>query len=316
MNKKVLVLGGTGAMGTYLVPKLVEDGYTVDVAAIDNESPFDSAVNYFKADAKDMAVVSEIVKNHYDAVIDFMIYNTKTFPDFASVYLDNTDQYIYLSTYRVYADEEHPIREASPRLLDVSEDPQLLASDDYCIYKANGENLLRSKEKKNWTIIRPAITFSKKRCQLLIHEREHLLPYIRQGKPVPLFSEALSFQATMSWAGDVAEMERRLLFNDRALGEDFNVTTSEHHSWGEIADYYSDLFSLKYVLSDENTYLAGRGDINVDYCPAAKYQLHYDRMFNRDMDNTKILEYTRMKQSELTSLYDGLKRERETILND
>ena len=30
--KKILVLGGTGAMGVYLVPKLIERGYAVDVA--------------------------------------------------------------------------------------------------------------------------------------------------------------------------------------------------------------------------------------------------------------------------------------------
>lgn len=31
--KRVLVLGGTGAMGVYLVPKLAGMGYKVDVAA-------------------------------------------------------------------------------------------------------------------------------------------------------------------------------------------------------------------------------------------------------------------------------------------
>lgn len=34
--KKILVLGGTGAMGTYLVPKLAERGYSVDVVSIDD----------------------------------------------------------------------------------------------------------------------------------------------------------------------------------------------------------------------------------------------------------------------------------------
>ena len=34
--KKILVLGGTGAMATYLVPKLAERGYSVDVVSIDD----------------------------------------------------------------------------------------------------------------------------------------------------------------------------------------------------------------------------------------------------------------------------------------
>ena len=40
-----------------------------------------------------------------------------------------------------------------------------------------------------------------------------------------------------------------------------------------------------------------------------RYQLIYDRLFDRIMDNSKVLEVTGMKQSELTTLYDGLKRE-------
>jgi hypothetical protein len=42
---------------------------------------------------------------------------------------------------------------------------------------------------------------------------------------------------------------------------------------------------------------------------SARYQLIYDRLFDRIMDNSKVLEVTGMKQSELTTLYDGLKRE-------
>lgn len=39
-------------------------------------------------------------------------------------------------------------------------------------------------------------------------------------------------------------------------------------------------------------------------------------MFTRVMDNTKILSATGLTQAELTPLYDGLLRERETLLAD
>jgi len=35
MSKKVLVLGASGAMGQYLVPKLAERGYEVDAVALE-----------------------------------------------------------------------------------------------------------------------------------------------------------------------------------------------------------------------------------------------------------------------------------------
>jgi nucleoside-diphosphate-sugar epimerase len=247
MNKKVLVLGGTGAMGSYLVPKLVEDGYTVDVVSMDDAVSDSPDLQYIKANAKDKAVLGELLSKRYDGIVDFMIYHIREIPEYLPLLLENTDHYIYLSSYRVFADEEHLIVESSPRLLDVSKDEVLVRSDDYSIYKAHGENFIRESKRRNWTIIRPAITYSHKRCQLITLERQHLLPYIQSGKPVPLYADALTVQGTMSWAGDVAEMQKRLLFNDRAICEDFNVTTSEHHSWGEIADYYGDLFSLKYT---------------------------------------------------------------------
>ena len=37
-------------------------------------------------------------------------------------------------------------------------------------------------------------------------------------------------------------------------------------------------------------------------------------MFDRIMDNSKVLKVTGMKQSDLITLYDGLSREKKTIL--
>lgn len=316
MSKKVLALGGTGAMGTYLVPKLVEDGYTVDVVSLDDMTSDNPRLRYIKANVKDTAVLSELLYKRYDGIVDFMIYPTGEIPVYLPLMLQNTEHYIYLSSYRVFADEEHPIVESSPWLLDVSKDEEYVRSDDYGIYKARGEDFLRQSRFRNWTILRPAITYSRKRCQLITLERFHLLPYIRSGKPVPLFDKALTVQGTMSWAGDVAEMQRRLLFNEKAICEDFNVTTSEHHSWGEIAEYYKDLFGLNYQPVDEETYFLARADYNETSRQALKWQLWYDRMFNRIMDNSKVLKVTGLKQSQLMPLYEGLKLERKTILEE
>lgn len=72
--KKVLVIGGTGAMGTYLVPKLVERGYKVDVIANDEVLPENKAnLTYHRADMYDEKLVRETLKNTYDGVVDFMI---------------------------------------------------------------------------------------------------------------------------------------------------------------------------------------------------------------------------------------------------
>ena len=111
----------------------------------------------------------------------------------------------------------------------------------------------------------------------------------------------------MSWAGDVAKMIAGLLFNDRAFGKTFTVATAEHHTWGEIAEYYKAICNLDCVWIDKEDYLKILSPN--PYWPGARWQLEYDRLFDRIIDNSAILNATGMKQSELTKLYDGLERE-------
>ena len=141
-SRKVLVLGATGALGQYLVPRLAAMGYRVDGVAIDDKTDNIPNVNYIKANAKDRAVLQQLLANSYDGIVDFMIYNSGELPYFLPLLPEHTDHYIYLSSYRVYDNKEHPVRETSPRLIDSSDDLLLRNSDDYSIYKARGENVL------------------------------------------------------------------------------------------------------------------------------------------------------------------------------
>lgn len=318
MSKKVLILGATGAMGSYLTQKMVNAGYEVDGVCLEEKVSDKPNLRYIQAkDAKDPAFVDEIVKNHYDGVVDFMIYNSISFRNTFPKYLNNVGQYIYTSSCRVYANEENPIREGSPRLMDVTNDQQLLFSDDYCMHKARGENALRASKFKNWTIIRPSTTYSSKRCQLLTLERPTILKCLRSGQPALLAEKTRNIPASLTWGGDVAEMIFRLMFNDQALCNDFNVTSSECRTWQEIADYYAEIFGLKYEWVDELTFQRFR---NPKFDPerdlAAVWQLKYARMFNRAYDNSKVLQATGMKQEELKTLYEGLLYEKESILAD
>ena len=307
--KKILVPGGTGAMGTYLVPELLRMGYKVDVVSLDDVESTDPNLRYFKANFIDAAVRAEFLKGDYDAIVDFMIYNkfNTPFRDVRDQFLENTGHYIYFSTYRIYANEEHPIKETSPRLLDVATDEKYLAAEDYSLYKARGEDLLHASGKKNWTIVRPAITFSKRRFQLVTMEANTIIPRARRNAITPIPEEALNIQATMSWAGDVGKMISRLVMNDAAKGEIYTLATAEHNTWADVAGYYRELIGLRTAAVPEEDYLdawtCGKKS------DAARWQLELDRFFDRIVDNTKILTVTGMKQSELMPVYDGLKRE-------
>ena len=304
--KKALVIGGTGAMGVYLVPELLRLGFKVDVVALVCPESDNPNLTYIKKNAMDIEVMKEIIKNEYDAIIDFMVYSTKGLMNlFFPMYLGACSHYIYLSTYRVYADEEHPIKETSPRLLDVSKDEVLLTSGDYCIYKAEGEDILKARPEQHWSIIRPAITYSKRRFQLMTLEMDIVIRRMMEGKVVPLAEGAIDKEATMSWGGDVGVMIARLALNPETFGEAYSACTAEHHTWREIAEMYKRIGGLKYAIVDNDTYV-GFNNWHPHY---PRQQLIYDRCFDRIMDNTKILNATGMKQSELMSLEEGLKLE-------
>ena len=115
----------------------------------------------------------------------------------------------------------------------------------------------------------------------------------------------------------MAEMIFRLMFNDQALCNDFNVTSSECRTWQEIADYYHEIFGLNYEWVDELTYQRFRiPTFDPEKDLTAVWQLKYARMFNRAYDNSKVLQATGMKQEELKTLYDGLMYEKASILAD
>ena len=306
-NKKVLVLGGTGAMGVYLVPQLLQMGYTVHVVSLDQRHSSDPNLVYTRADASDPAFLDRLLKGGYGAIVDFLLYGTEAFRQRYRTLLENTDHYIYLSSYRVYADSASPITENTPRLLDLSEDRDFLASEDYALYKARGEDLLTASPYGNWTAVRPAITYSKTRFQLVTLEANVHVCRMAQGKKVVLPREALEVQGTMTWAGDVAKMIARLLHNPRAYREFYTVATAEHRSWGEIAGYYQEIGGMEYVATDLERYLEILTGPQPN--PHIRWQLLYDRMFQRVIDNAKILDAVQMKQSELMPLREGLERE-------
>ncbi len=302
--KKVLVLGGTGAMGRYVVPELLKLGYSVDVVALDEMQSDNENLKYIKGNTKENGFLEEILKNRYDGVVDFMTYGFEEFKGIYKLFLDNTKHYIFLSSCRVFADAP-PITEKSPKLLDVSDDKDFLATEDYALYKAREENLLIESDYKNWTIVRPATTYSTGRFQLVTLEAATVIHRMQAGKVIVLPEAAMKCQATLSWGGDVGKMIALLLFNSKAYGEDYNIATAEHHSWEEIADMYNELCPFKYVTVSTEDYL----DIIAEGAAWAKYQLIYARMFERITDNTKILRDTGMKQEDLMMLKDGLRLE-------
>lgn len=309
--KKILILGATGAMATYLIPTLLEQGMritgvTLDVAKSEHEN-----LNYVQADAMDLDFLRNTLAEGYDAVFDFLVYNTKElYAQYYPLFLSSTAHYIFFSTYRVYA-SDYPLTEESPRLYDVALPDDFVTEKEYSIYKAQEEDMLRASGHRNFTIVRPAITYSQCRFQLTTLEANLLIYRMLRGQTIILPEGAMECQATMTWAGDVAKMLSAILFNPEAFGQTYTVSTAEHHTWREIAQMYVRIGGLKYITVSNEEYLRIFGG-----SVYSKQQLEYDRCFHRVIDNRKILALMGAKQEDLMPLEEGLRMEFESLTQE
>lgn len=298
---RILLLGGTGAMGVYLVGALRALGHEVCVTSR-RPRPDTEGVRYLLGNAHDLAFVQAAAQTRPDAVVDFMVYDTPTFRGRVSALLGLSGHYLFLSSYRVYA-ETVPLSETSPRLLEACHDAAYLRTDEYGLAKARQEDLLRAFGAGGgtyWTILRPGITFSRARFQLGTLEADTVCWRSFHGLPVALPREMLGRRTTLTWGKDAAAMIARLTLNPKAFGETFTVASAESHTWREVAALYGEAIGLRVREVPLEAYLRVMG---------GPYQVRYDRLFNRVIDNRKVLAATGLSQADLTPLAEALPRE-------
>lgn len=296
---KVLLLGGTGAIGAHLQRAALGRGHEVHVTSRKPRESADSRLVFHEGDALDVGYFAGLASEHsFDAIVDFMVYRTAEFAQRVGDLLAACRHYVYLSSYRVFADTAGAlITEDSPKLLDSCGDADYLATDEYALAKARQEAILQSEGRGNWTIVRPSISYAANRVQLGCLEARAILPRAQSGLPVIIPSEMMDCQTTMTWAGDVGRIIAALLAKDGAMGEDYNVLTGESRSWREIADIYRASIGLQVEEVSLGEYLS----LGVN-----PYQLAYDRMFDRRCDNSKILAMLDPPERSLTAPETGL----------
>ena len=181
--------------------------------------------------------------------------------------------------------------------------------DAYCVFSADtaqgpvsmlavcdGMGGLSSGEVASATVIRAFADWFRLELPLLLRRA-------KKHQPVFIPAEALHVSATCTWAGDVAELMARLLFQKQALGECYSLCTAEHHTWGEIAQMYEKLLDVQFVPVPAQDYLSF-----FENSLSARVQLRYDRLMQREMDNRKVLLAAGMQQADFTPLAEGLSR--------
>lgn len=307
----ILILGGTGAMGKYLTDILSVDKNTKVYVTSRNKHESRDNILFLHRNAHDDIFLNKILEiMKYDVIVDFMAYNESEFEKRTEKLLKSTNQYIFLSSSRVYADTEI-IKENSPRLLDVSEDLEYLKTGEYALSKACQENILKNSNYNNWTIVRPYITYSDERLQLGVFEKEQWLFRALRGKTILFFKNIADKKTTLTYGQDVAMGICELINNESSLKKVVHITTSENIFWKDVLNIYLDVLEKEMgsrpklcLLDDTESY---QDILN-------KYQIKYDRLYNRIFDNSFITELSRNNVL-YVSVEEGLKKCLSEFLN-
>ena len=302
---KVLLLGGTGAMGGHLARILAARDDEVVVTSRSKRDDCDG-IRYVEGNALSREFLEHALSGGYDSVVDFMVRPSVGFRETTNLVMSSADQYVFVSSYRVYADSP-VLTEDSPRLLDVSDDAEYLTTDEYALAKARCEDVLAASGRSNWTVVRPGITFDGSgRFQLGTLEAGAWLLRAMNGIPVLFPDEMLSKVTTLSWGGDVARMIAGVVGNPAALGEDYIVAASEHLTWAEVAEVYRRVTGLELVPCTMKEY---------ERIVGAHYQIWFDRMVDRRIDNSKIMAVCEMGLGDILPERERLSSELSSFLS-
>ena len=280
---EILFLGGTGAMGVPLVKLLAKDNKLFVTTRSQKENK--GNITYIQGNAKDREFFSTLMERRYDSIIDFMVYSTAELKERLPLLLDHTKQYFFFSSSRCYADSSTPITEDSPRLVDVCTDSEYLSIDEYGMAKGREENLLKATGRTNWTIIRPYITYNSNRIQLGVYEKENWLRRALEGRTIVFPKDIAAKKTSLTYGPDVAGAIAELIGNEKAYGQAFHITTDESHTWGEILDFYCDKIEEITGKRPKVNLVENSNGLKTVW---NKWQIRYDRLYDREFNNTKI----------------------------
>ena len=156
--------------------------------------------------------------------------------------------------------------------------------------------------------MRPVISFSDRRLDIVTVSGRLVLELTEAGKEILLPKETKNLTAGLDWAGNSGKLIANLLLKEKAFGEAFTISSAQNLTWGEVADIYAELSGAKFNWVDTERYIEEYPWLKDD-----PWILKYDRLFDRKIDNSKILKVTELKKEDFTSIRDGIKYELEKI---
>lgn len=305
-DKRVLLIAGGGTLGTYVAQELLRLGATVEIICPEEKVSDNERLIFHRSLATEELLKKLFAQKHYHGIVNFIHYpELEAYQKIHPLLIENTDHLIFLSSYRVYANEQHPVTETAPRLLEVVTDRDFIENEKYAVPKTKCEDYLRSERAgEPWTIVRPVISFSERRLDLLMYSGNRILQAAAAGEELLMPELTRNYTAGLDWAGNSGKLIANLLFKQEALGDTYTIYSGHGMTWGEVAEAYQKLTGVKIRWCSEAEYL----DFDKELA-SKKWNWKYDRRFNRDVDCSKVLKATGLTSADFASVEEGIRHE-------
>ncbi|MCW3983689.1 MAG: NAD-dependent epimerase/dehydratase family protein [Candidatus Bathyarchaeota archaeon] len=283
-SKKVLVTGGAGFIGSWLVDELIERGHKV-VTVDDLSGGYESNVNkkskFIKADLRDRQKVDTIFSEEkFDIVFHLAAYAAEGQSIFSPIEINdinltpmnnllvaavnnNVQKFVFTSSMAVYGSQQPPFSE---EMLPMPEDP-------YGCGKAYCENMLKIFAHTydfDFVIIRPHNVYGPR--QNIADPFRNVLGIwinrIMKNKEPYIFGDGKQERA-FSYIGDVAPAIANAGLESKANGETINVGSDEVTSINDACQVVLKAMNskLKPIYQD-----ARPGEVKYAYCTSEKSQ--------------------------------------------
>lgn len=233
---KILMIGGTGTISRAISQQLLDQGHELFLLNRGSRNKIFAGygnIAEIKADINDEETVAAHIRDlRFDAVADFIAFNTAHLERDYRLFSGRTDQFVYISSASAYQKplSDYRVTEGTP-----------LANPywEYSRNKIAGEDYLMKMYRENGfpvTIVRPSHTYDERSVPLGVHGRKgsfQVLKRMMEGKPVLIQGDGTSLW-TMTHNSDFAAAFIGLLGNIQALGEAVQITSDETLTWNQI----------------------------------------------------------------------------------
>lgn len=258
---KVLLIGGTGTISSYITARLWATGHDVFIANRGNNSQFIQEIckntncikegtitqlvaDCYKKEDLEKAALSVLKDGEkFDAVAEFIAYNTDHIQKDIDIFKNITHQYLFISSASAYQTplSDFRITEGTPLSNPLWEYSRNKTACEDLLLKAYRE------ESFPITIVRPSHTYDERSIPLGVHGNNgswQVVKRMQAGKPVIIHGDGTSLW-TMTHSEDFAVGFCGLIGNIHAIGESIHITSNESLTWNQVYESIAKVLGVK-----------------------------------------------------------------------